>query len=68
MDKTSKTKPYLHITPEEEATFSSVAIVPRDVVCTVEAAVIGAQVHGKGMGQWRSSVVVLPTEATPINN
>lgn len=64
MDRISKSKPYLHITPDEEATFSCLAIVPRTEPCAIEAAVTGTEVGGKAVGQWRSSVVALPREAT----
>jgi len=60
MNRASKSKPYLHITPDEEATFSCATIIPRSAVCVVQAAVLGSSVFWRSVGQWRSSVIALP--------
>jgi hypothetical protein len=56
----SRTVPFLFLTPEEEATFSAYAEIPKSAPCLVEVAVSGKRVGRQRVGQWRSSVVSLP--------
>lgn len=60
----SKSAPFLFLTPEEEATFSAFTEIPRTAACIVEVAVSGKRAGGHRIGQWRSSVVSLPSSAT----
>ena len=59
-DEKSSSKPFLFLTPDEEATFSVYTQVPRFEPCVIEVAVSGKRVGRKQIGQWRSSVVSLP--------
>jgi hypothetical protein len=67
MNRVSKSNPYLHITPDEEATFSCATTIPRSAVCVVEAAVLGSSVFWHSVGQWRSSVIALPSISADAN-
>jgi hypothetical protein len=60
--------PLIRLTPGEETTFSAHFEVPRELICTVEAAVLGSRprwpairwLFDERIGQWRASVVSPP--------
>ncbi len=62
--KTSKSRPFLRLTTDEEATFSGMAQVPRKEPCTIEVVVLGIRKGGWRVGQWRASVISIPKEET----
>jgi len=59
-DKKSSVQPFIFLPPNEEATFSNYAVVPRSAPCIVEVAIGGKRLGRKRMGQWRSSIISLP--------
>lgn len=63
-ERPSKRQPLLFLTPEEKATFSTCTDVPRHKPSTIEAAILGILTGGRRFGQWRSSIVSLPREAS----
>jgi hypothetical protein len=56
----STDKPLLRLTPEEEATFSTLVEVPRSAPCIVKIVITGMLTGGGRVGQWRTSMVSLP--------
>jgi hypothetical protein len=52
--------PFLRLTPDEEATFSTYISVPKTAVCIIQVAVSGKLSGARQVAQWRSSVVSLP--------
>jgi len=63
--KTSQAKPLLRLTTNEEATFSGMAEVASNKPCTVEIVMIGKRHYGFKVGQWRTSIIVLPLDKNP---
>jgi hypothetical protein len=56
----SESVPFLFLTPDEEATFSTYATIPNSEPCLIEVVFSGTRVRRKRIGQWRSSLVSLP--------
>ena len=61
-NKLSKSVPFLRLTTDEEATFSGMTEVPKGKPCTIQVVVLGMRHGGSKVGQWRTSLIVLPDE------
>jgi hypothetical protein len=58
----SEAAPFLRLTTEEEATFSTLVEVPASAPCVVQIAMTGIRTGGWRVGQWRTSMVSLPRD------
>jgi len=64
----SDSVPFLFLTPDEEATFSTYAKIPNSEPCLVEVVFSGTRVRRKRIGQWRSSLVSLPRTEVKVSS
>ena len=53
-------RPHYGLPPGDATVFSAAVQVPRDVICTIDAVVIGRKWLNRWPGQWRTTIVSLP--------
>ena len=64
MDTISRSSPFLNLVPGEEASFSCVTEIPSTATVRVDLVVLGKRAFvGVGVGQWRSTAVILPGQS-----